>query len=155
MATKRKFDGDCDDAIHQHPKQLKLVPFPNYEDNDCMMSEAEPYSHHNRNTSSASSDSSNASGSPTTPPATYPSVEPYALSLIPDVSMSGVTVIQSSSTSMSNVGLLQPHLDFKHHGNSCTTIPKLRIACSPGLNGQRTMWSHCSTCGAIAMVNCD
>jgi hypothetical protein len=151
---KRKFDGDCDDAIHhQHPKQLKLVPFPNFEDNDCMMSEAEPFVHHYRNTSSASSDSSNASGSPATSPSSNPSVEPYPLSLIPDVSMSSVT--QSSRASFSNIGLLQPHLDFKHHGTTCTTIPKLRIACAPGLQGQRTMWSFCEDCGAIAMVNSD
>jgi len=154
MAMKRKFDGDCDDAIHQHPKQLKLVPFPNYQDTDCMMSEAEPiYSHHNRNTSFASSDSDNASASPITPPSSFPSVDPYPLSLIPDVSMSGVT--QCSQASIANIGLLQPHIDFKHHGNKCTTIPKLRIACSPGLNGQRTMWSYCEDCGAIAMVNND
>ncbi|KAJ4468261.1 hypothetical protein J3R30DRAFT_3410351 [Lentinula aciculospora] len=154
---KRKFDADCDDAVyHQNTKQLKLVPFPNYElDNDCLMSEAQPfYEHyHFRNTSSVSSASSHVSGSPTTPPSSYPSVEPYPLSLLPDVSMTGVA--ESNQSDMPNVGLLQPHSDFKHHGTSCSTIPKLRVACAPGLNGNRTMWSFCEECGAISMVNSD
>ncbi|KAF9071034.1 hypothetical protein BDP27DRAFT_1419324 [Rhodocollybia butyracea] len=152
MAMKRKFDGDSDDAVHQKPKQLKFVPFPN-SDNDCMMSEAEPFyaHHHYRNTSSTSSESSNTSNSPVTPPSSlYPSVDPYPLSLIPDVSMSNVT--ESCQTSMPNVGLLQPHPDFKHHGTNCSTIPKLRVACSPGLNGNRTMWAFCEDCGAISSI---
>ncbi|KAJ4000043.1 hypothetical protein F5050DRAFT_1563794 [Lentinula boryana] len=141
MAMKRKFDGDSDDAVYQNTKQLKLVPFPNYEpDKDCMMSEAQPfYEHyHFRNTSSASSASSYASGSPTTPP--------Y-------VSMSSIS--HTNQVSISNVGLLQPHTDFKHHGSSCSTIPKLRVACASGLKGNRTMWSFCEECGAISMVNSD
>ncbi|KAJ3759663.1 hypothetical protein EV360DRAFT_41482 [Lentinula raphanica] len=141
MALKRKFDSDSDDAVHQNTKQLKLVPFPNYEsDNDCMMSEAQPfYEHyHFRNTSSASSASSYSSSSPTTPP--------Y-------ISMSGIS--QTNQDTVCNVGLLQPHTDFKHHGTSCSTIPKLRVACAPGLNGNRTMWSFCEECGAISMVNSD
>ncbi|KAJ3788622.1 hypothetical protein GGU11DRAFT_569908 [Lentinula aff. detonsa] len=156
MAMKRKFDGDSDDAVYQNTKQLKLVPFPNYEpDKDCTMSEAQPfYEHyHFRNTSSASSASSYASGSPTTPPSSFPSIEPYPLSLLPDVSMSSVSY--TNQVSISNVGLLQPHTDFKHHGSSCSTIPKLRVACAPGLNGNRTMWSFCEECGAISMVNSD
>ncbi|KAJ3859463.1 hypothetical protein F5051DRAFT_84180 [Lentinula edodes] len=151
MAMKRKFDGDSEDVAYKNNKQLKLVPFPNYEPTiDCMMSDAQPfYDHyHFRNTSSASSASSHASCSPTTPPSSYPSVEPYPLSLVPDV-------LESNQTSMPNVGLLQPHSDFKHHGTNCSTIPKLRVACAPGLNGNRTMWSFCEECGAISMVNSD
>jgi hypothetical protein len=74
MTLKRKFDAESDDAGHHKPKQLKLVPFPNCEaDNDCMMTDAEPqYSHHHyRNTSSASTVSSNASASPVTPPGKF------------------------------------------------------------------------------------
>ncbi|KIK67039.1 hypothetical protein GYMLUDRAFT_37071 [Collybiopsis luxurians FD-317 M1] len=118
------------------------------------MSEAEPlYPHHYRNTSSASTASSYSSSSPTTPPTIYPSIEPYPLSLIPDIAMN--TVSESYQSPNSNIGLLQPHPDFKHHGTGCSTIPKLRIACAPGLNGNRTMWSFCEDCGAISMVNCD
>lgn len=47
--------------------------------------------------------------------ASYPS-EPYPLSLVPDV-------LESNQTSMPNVGLLQPHSDFKHHGyNICCSL---------------------------------
>lgn len=76
------------------------------------------------------------------------------------------------------VGLLQPkNPSFTHHGyvslvprcylpsltkihvllyrQSCSQIPKLRVACSPGLNGSRTMWAHCEQCGAIEMVHTD
>lgn len=37
----------------------------------------------------------------------------------------------------------------------CSQIPKLRVACASGLNGQRTMWSFCEQCGAISMVESD
>lgn len=38
---------------------------------------------------------------------------------------------------------------------NCIQIPKLKIACATGVNGQRTMWSHCEQCGAISMVESD
>ncbi|KAI0779993.1 hypothetical protein C8Q74DRAFT_732331 [Fomes fomentarius] len=38
---------------------------------------------------------------------------------------------------------------------NCTQIPKLRMACSAGPNGRRSMWAHCEECGAIEMVNND
>ncbi|KIY46168.1 hypothetical protein FISHEDRAFT_31714, partial [Fistulina hepatica ATCC 64428] len=53
------------------------------------------------------------------------------------------------------VGLLQPSPGFSHHGSGCSQIPKLRVACSAGLNDQRTMWSFCEQCGAISMVEQD
>ena len=36
--------------------------------------------------------------------------------------------------------------------NNCTQIPKLRVACEAGPNGQRSMWAMCEQCGAINMV---
>jgi hypothetical protein len=35
----------------------------------------------------------------------------------------------------------------------CSQIPKLKVACAPGLGGKRTMWSFCEQCGAISMVD--
>ncbi|THV06801.1 hypothetical protein K435DRAFT_773118 [Dendrothele bispora CBS 962.96] len=63
--------------------------------------------------------------------------------------------VNSAPTQPQNVGLLQPYSGFAHHGSHCSSIPKLRVACAPGLNGQRTMWSFCEDCGAISMVNED
>ncbi|KAI0035866.1 hypothetical protein K488DRAFT_42345 [Vararia minispora EC-137] len=52
------------------------------------------------------------------------------------------------------IGILQPKSSFMHNGN-CTQIPKLRVACSSGPSGARTMWSHCEECGAIEMIDPD
>ena len=41
------------------------------------------------------------------------------------------------------------------NSQNCSQIPKLRMACAAGLNGQRTMWAHCEQCGAIEMVDFD
>lgn len=41
------------------------------------------------------------------------------------------------------------------YSQNCSQIPKLRMACAAGLNGQRTMWAHCEQCGAIEMVDFD
>lgn len=35
---------------------------------------------------------------------------------------------------------------------SCTQIPRLKIAASPGLGGQRAMYVHCDECGAISIA---
>lgn len=85
MALKRKLDLDSDDVAptvsplspyrttpahvssHQNAKQLKLVPFPNYEpDMDVSMSDDAMCvdAHHTRLSSTTSSYSSNASDSP-------------------------------------------------------------------------------------------
>ncbi|KIJ18659.1 hypothetical protein PAXINDRAFT_71105, partial [Paxillus involutus ATCC 200175] len=53
------------------------------------------------------------------------------------------------------VGLMQPVSSFTHHGSHCSQIPKLRVACSAGPDGSRTMWSFCEQCGAISMVDSD
>ncbi|KAI0044347.1 hypothetical protein FA95DRAFT_1497229 [Auriscalpium vulgare] len=54
------------------------------------------------------------------------------------------------------VGLLDPKNSLLHHGLvACTQIPKLRMACQSGTNGQRSMWSHCEQCGAIEMIDPD
>jgi len=62
----------------------------------------------------------------------------------------------TSSRSDSNVGLLQPQSmsgDLIHHGASCSQIPRLRMASHPGLDGRRSLWSHCIECGAVEMVS--
>ncbi|KAM6502401.1 hypothetical protein JOM56_002378 [Amanita muscaria] len=61
---------------------------------------------------------------------------------------------------------LYPHPFFGNEGfvNSdshndsyftCTQVPKLRIACASGPNGQRKMWSLCEQCGAVSIVDTD
>lgn len=109
--------------------------------------------------------------------ASYPAFNIYPLPFFNDDGS-----VQSNSHSYSHyanqsldhhAGLLQPLSGFRHHGcvtaflhycncvltlrirSACSQIPKLRIACSSGLNGQRTMWSFCEQCGAISMVEAD
>ncbi|KAL5631966.1 hypothetical protein ACGC1H_000107 [Rhizoctonia solani] len=56
----------------------------------------------------------------------------------------------------STVGLMQPQTiagDFVHHGANCSQIPRLRLASHPGLEGRRSLWSHCIECGAVEMVS--
>ncbi|KAJ7594731.1 hypothetical protein C8J56DRAFT_927505 [Mycena floridula] len=161
MAMKRKFEVDAEsDATTTRPKQLKLVPFPNYEpDLDSAMSEAEPlYSaHHVRIPSNASTTSSDSSyGVPSPENASYPSFDLYPHPFFrPDGSIDTEShnYAYYSAQQNSTVGLLQPSNNFVHHGSHCSQIPKLRIACAPGLNGTRTMWSFCEQCGAISMVD--
>lgn len=162
MAIKRKFEVEADDVLPSK-KQLKFVPFPNVEsDNDIAMSEAEPLypdAFHMRLPSNASSTSSDASNSPVQESPSYPGFNLYPL---PFFNNDGS--IQPNSHSFSHYanqsaerhsGLLQPSTEFRHHGTGCSQIPKLRIACASGLNGQRTMWSFCEQCGAISMVESD
>lgn len=160
MAFKRKFEHDTEDIIPINAKQLKLIPFPTLStDDDVAMSEAGPIyaeSHHIRFASNASSESSNASSSPNS----SPSCPSFDIRPLPFFDQSGTTSLESYTISHSagqsskSVGLLQPSTSFAHHGN-CSQIPKLRIACAPGLHGQRTMWSFCEQCGAISMVESD
>ncbi|KAF8983108.1 hypothetical protein BDQ17DRAFT_1350401 [Cyathus striatus] len=152
MALKRKFDVEVDDAPICS-KQLKLIPFPNTEpDDDVAMSEAEPLYpdiHHARISSNASAMSSNASSSPTNSPA-YPIFDLYPIEN--SVDADGQNYSSHSTQFPPSIGLLQPTSSFSHHGSGCTQIPKLRVACATGVNGQRTMWSFCEQCGAISMV---
>lgn len=148
---KRKFEFESDDTTYQSAKQLKMVPFPNYEpDADVAMSDSSssdveayyPETHHTRlasNTSTSSSSSDIDYSSPL-----YPRFQLYRPVL-------DETALDSAKT----VGLLQPASSFSHHGSSCSQIPKLRVACSAGPDGQRTMWSFCEQCGAISMVDSD
>ncbi|KAH9839428.1 uncharacterized protein C8Q71DRAFT_856043 [Rhodofomes roseus] len=162
MALKRKMD--FDDETVQAPvraKQQKLIPFPNSEpDNDVAMTDASVYQlepllipmqpFHTRLPSDASYSSSTAGDSPRISPA-YPSFDLYP------ADDNGFNSFDSPvSEASGSVGLLQPkNPSFTHHGQKCSQIPKLRVACSPGLNGQRTMWAHCEQCGAIEMVHTD
>ncbi|KAK0213015.1 hypothetical protein DFS33DRAFT_1370395 [Desarmillaria ectypa] len=129
MAMKRKFD-DAGDATYKDAKQIKCVPFPHCKpDDDVAMSDAEPlYSSHHMRASSNASSASSDTDSPST---------------------------ESHYSAQPNVGLLQPHSNFVHHGSRCSQIPKLRVACASGVHGQRTMWSFCEQCGAISMVDSD
>jgi hypothetical protein len=160
MTLKRKLDLDLDD-IHGHKiKQPKLVPFPNMDfDSDVAMSDVEPYFpelHHIRTDSSVSSASS-ASISPVIETPVCPSFDFYPVPFFGNED-SVDSDLQSDSYEASQqlkIGLLQPSAAFKHHGTSCSQIPKLRVACASGPSGQRTMWSFCEQCGAISMVDTD
>ncbi|KAK0438696.1 uncharacterized protein EV420DRAFT_566045 [Desarmillaria tabescens] len=157
MAMKRKFD-DAGDATYKEAKQLKCVPFPHCEpDNDVAMSDAEPlYSSHHMRASSNASSASSDTDSPSTESPAYPNFEIYPLPFF----NSAEAVDQNSHpysdySTQPNIGLLQPHSNFVHHGSHCSQIPKLRVACASGVHGQRTMWSFCEQCGAISMVDSD
>ncbi|KAH8828535.1 hypothetical protein DL96DRAFT_1603616 [Flagelloscypha sp. PMI_526] len=162
MALKRKFDDDDSMAFEEDPtmfrnvKQLKLVPFPNAtQDEDAAMSDAPLYPdqihtrfHSNASTNSASSGFSSASSSPLN---AYPAFELY-----PSPTQDGMATTTAPATAASNVGLIQPKSGFAHHGTGCTTIPRLRVACSTSLHGERrSMYTLCESCGSISMVECD
>ncbi|KAJ7128897.1 hypothetical protein C8R43DRAFT_1026276 [Mycena crocata] len=166
MAMKRKFTEDCDDASRYGPnnaKQLKLVPFPNFQaDEDSYMSDAQPISygaHHIRFSSNVSTASS-GSDSPDSDDAS-PACPTFNLYPLPFFSADGT--VDPNSHNFAHyaaqqppsppVGLLQPSSAFTHHGTGCSQIPKLKVACASGINGQRTMWSFCEQCGAISMVD--
>ncbi|OJT05081.1 hypothetical protein TRAPUB_4146 [Trametes pubescens] len=165
MAFKRKFDAEFDDAAPTNVKQMKLVPFPHSSDldsdvamSDASMSDLEPlsipahvYPFHTRLPSNASYASSSASDSPRdslfdlypTEPDSYMAVSSHGF---PD----------PSPTSEKPIGLIQPKGNgFTHHGQTCNQIPKLRMACSAGPNGRRSMWALCEECGAIEIVDSD
>ncbi|OJA17469.1 hypothetical protein AZE42_03922 [Rhizopogon vesiculosus] len=151
MAMKRKFDIDASDDCPQVAKQLKMVPFPNYEpDTDVAMSDSpssdlEPFfpeTHHTRLHSTASS-SSGSSG--------FSDGIDYNSPLYPRLTVVDYQPVDPTKA----VGLLQPASSFTHHGSRCSQIPKLRVACSAGPDGSRTMWSFCEQCGAISMVDSD
>ncbi|KAI0743329.1 hypothetical protein C8Q80DRAFT_1220371 [Daedaleopsis nitida] len=164
MAIKRKFDDEFDDAAPTNGKQAKLIPFPNSTDldsdvamSDASMSDLEPlaiptHPFHVRLPSDASYASSATSDSPRNSPFDlYPTDTDSYMSVsshgYPDASL---------NPSSKSVGLIQPRGNgFTHHGQNCTQIPKLRMACSAGPNGRRSMWAHCEECGAIEMVDSD
>lgn len=166
MAIKRKFDSDSVEVGRQ-AKQIRCIPFPAYEpDFDVEMSDASSsdnelmpaQQYHSRHDSAASTNSDASS----THPSRYPSFNIYPT---PFFGGPGGTVDTDSHNYLryatpppqapaKPVGLFEPRNSFAHHGN-CTQIPKLRIACSAGSHGQRTMWSHCEECGAIEMIDPD
>lgn len=162
MTIKRKHEVEADDVLPSR-KQLKLIPFPNIEsDNDVAMSEAEstyPDVVHMRLPSNASSVSSNAFNSPVFESSSYSGFDIYPLPFLNnDGSMkpNSHSYLHYVDQSLKHhFGLLQPSSGFRHHGTGCSQIPKLRVACASGPNGQRTMWSFCEQCGAISMVDSD
>ncbi|EPQ57177.1 hypothetical protein GLOTRDRAFT_37701 [Gloeophyllum trabeum ATCC 11539] len=133
------------------------------------MSDAEPMNdpyRHIRLPSTASTASTASSGSESLQllhsAASYPSFDLY-----PFPNMYGANQAEqyfqsnymlSPETSAKMASLLQPRNTtdiFSASSPNCSQIPKLRIACSTGLTGSRTMWSHCEQCGAIQMVESD
>ncbi|GBE81059.1 hypothetical protein SCP_0307830 [Sparassis crispa] len=162
MALKRKLELEAVDAPIS-VKQPRLIPFPNTEmDTDVVMSDGsisdlEPLylPVHSRLPSNASCSSlSSASDSPQDSPI-YPAFDLYPHDAYSYMD-ANFHVHSPSNVMQKSVGLLQPkNAALTHHGQNCSQIPKLRIACSPGLNGQRTMWAFCEQCGAIEMVDTD
>ncbi|KAI0744996.1 hypothetical protein C8Q76DRAFT_702076 [Earliella scabrosa] len=164
MALKRKFSAEFDDVAPTNGKQQKLIPFPTNSDldsdvamSDASMSDLEPltiptHPFHIRLPSDASYASSATSDSPRNSlfdlyPSDADSYMGISAHGLPDPSV---------SASPKPVGLIQPKGNgFTHHGQNCTQIPKLRMACSAGPNGRRSMWAHCEECGAIEMVDSD
>ncbi|KAF7797966.1 hypothetical protein EIP86_009173 [Pleurotus ostreatoroseus] len=168
MTLKRKLSFDFDEEVeYSTAKRPNLIPFPQTEmDVDVAMSDSSSdaglltplsipdYSFHARlpsNASTISSDVSSLSNSPTSSPY-YPH---FVLYPAVDQEMSADTpnYFSQPTASPKPVGLIQPRGNsFTHHGN-CHQIPKLRMSCAAGPNGQRTMWAHCEQCGAIEMVD--
>jgi hypothetical protein len=101
---KRKFDIDLDDSPPLNPKQLKLIPFPNYQpDTDVAMSDVDPTDpHHTRIPSDASTSSSISSGS--------------LLDLCPFQLFPSDGNVDYTKPSQQIVGLMQPSSSFAHHG---------------------------------------
>ncbi|EKM53880.1 uncharacterized protein PHACADRAFT_257360 [Phanerochaete carnosa HHB-10118-sp] len=176
MSMKRKLSIDFDDEVmYSNAKRPNLFAFPTSElSNDVAMSDASsdadlltpltfaPERHFhsrlnsNASTFSTSSEISSLQNSPSSSPCypdfvLYPSVEH-------DATANSSAYFDSPMTNSpkQSVGLIQPRgTAFTHHGQTCSQIPKLRMACASGPNGQRTMWAHCEQCGAIEMVDFD
>ncbi|GJE95363.1 hypothetical protein PsYK624_115470 [Phanerochaete sordida] len=169
MSMKRKLSVEFEDEVaYSNAKRPNLFAFPTSEgDADVAMSDASsdaglltpltfaperPF--HSRLNSNASTFSENSSlqNSPTSSHfVLYPSVEQDAAANSPAYFDSPMT-----DSPKQPVGLIQPRRTaFTHHGQNCSQIPKLRMACASGPNGQRTMWAHCEQCGAIEMVDFD
>ncbi|KAF8606284.1 hypothetical protein BDV93DRAFT_364877 [Ceratobasidium sp. AG-I] len=159
MMSKRKFD-DSEDTSYQSfapVKHTKVAPVTEpivTEDIDMGMEDA---------SSPAPSLASLATASSQDSPA-YPNFDLYPFPTFDDADMmdsdSAVDFRKNSgstsSRSDSNIGLMQPQTvsgDFVHHGSSCTQIPRLRMASHAGLDGHRSLWSHCIECGAVEMVS--
>ncbi|KAK7685289.1 hypothetical protein QCA50_011652 [Cerrena zonata] len=167
MALKRKLSLDFeDDVAYSASKQQKLVPFPSSTEldsdvdmSDDSMSALPPLSiptqtFHTRLISNASTASSAYSDSPRNSP-NYPAFELYPLEEQAQMTTDDNYFNQPTQQERPS-GLLQPRgTSFTHHGQNCTQIPKLRMACSAGPNGRRSMWAHCEQCGAIEMVDSD
>ncbi|KAF9793049.1 hypothetical protein BJ322DRAFT_98212 [Thelephora terrestris] len=140
MAYKRKLD-TSEDSYPVNTKQIKLIPFPSATNDDVAMSESPVYdfeAYHSRLCSTASSVSSS---SLSTSPVGNPMMDLY-----PEVN--------TDPASSPSIGLLQPNgsmTSLKHA--SCTQIPKLKMACSAGPHGQRTMFALCEQCGSIEMLD--
>jgi len=171
---KRKFSSEFDDEVaYSSVKRPNLIPFP-ITDTDVAMSDASSdtelltpldfpdYSHSrfNSNASNASSVSFSQSSSTQNSPNSSPFYPDFVLypSVDQDIATNAPNRFDNSPANYSpkQVGLMQPRgTAFTHHGQNCSQIPKLRMACAAGLHGQRTMWAHCEQCGAIEMVDTD
>ncbi|KAI0683783.1 hypothetical protein BC835DRAFT_718514 [Cytidiella melzeri] len=155
MSMKRKLSIDFDDEV--------AYSFPT-SDTDVAMSDASSdtdlltpldmpdYSlqfHSRLNSTASTTSSASYTSSPQNP-------QNHSLSCYPDLVVYPSVDQSAANFSPKQVGLMQPKgTSFTHHGQNCSQIPKLRMACAAGLNGQRTMWAHCEQCGAIEMVDTD
>ncbi|KAI0071743.1 hypothetical protein K474DRAFT_573571 [Panus rudis PR-1116 ss-1] len=169
MGLKRKLSIDFADDVACNSKQPRLFAFPSSAElesdvamSDGSVSELTPLSipaqsFHSRLVSTASSTSSSAFGDSPDPSPYYPSFELYPGDAQDQMTVDSANYFnRPAQSSPRQVGLMQPKgTSFTHHGQNCSQIPKLRMACSSGLNGQRTMWAHCEECGAIEMVDTD
>ncbi|TFK25511.1 hypothetical protein FA15DRAFT_590311 [Coprinopsis marcescibilis] len=127
MAMKRKLDFDVDDVVPLKQKQMKLVPFPNFEfEDDVAMLDAEPIypqQHHLRLPSNASCASSGASDSPLSHSPLYPTYDLSPATFFNpdtgtvDANSHSFSHYSQSSPSQSALGLMQPSPNsFVHHG---------------------------------------
>ncbi|KAH8107852.1 hypothetical protein BXZ70DRAFT_16615 [Cristinia sonorae] len=176
MALKRKLSQDFDDAAYTavRPTAKKVQTsfvysveaFPSSDSSDMDVDmddgssnpELSPlnipdHPFHTRLVSDASSTGSYLESPRTSP--SYPAFDLYPHN--PNtMSIDDADYFNCPANSSPRVGLMQPKgTGFTHHGQNCSQIPKLRMACSSGPNGQRTMWAHCEECGAIEMVDTD
>ncbi|KAH9940406.1 uncharacterized protein BXZ73DRAFT_98842 [Epithele typhae] len=167
MGLKRKFSLEFDDVAPTNGKQAKLLPFPTMDlDSDVAMSDGSlsdldallipTFPAHTRHQSDVSYASSATSDSPRHSPF-YPALEIYPGDQDSEMGIAAHGHPDPSPNAPQKpIGLIQPSGNgFSHHGHNCTQIPKLRMACSSGPNGRRSMWALCEECGAIEIVDSD
>jgi hypothetical protein len=155
--VKRKFDDElahADEQLTYHKAKRQFLSL-DVQSMDVDMSMGTESSTSPLTAGTGTSDSSPvqvATALPSSEPqVVYPSFDIYPL---PGMDVDNPA---GAPTSSNFIGLVQPQ-SYSHaggsaqHGPQCTTIPKLRMSCSVGLFGKRSLWTHCETCGAIEMV---
>jgi len=143
-------------AMNDVQNLVNYVPFPTFSTRSSSLSIDTAFSSPNYTLSSLQY--------PSTPSSCYPSFELYPEVETPmdvDMDASSDSPLHShhqhspsTASTDSHLGLMQPSTGTTalQHGGNCTQIPRLRLSSHAGLNGCRTLWSHCESCGAIEMV---